>query len=166
MLKIQVNDKYNFEVINDKNAVLINGQELEFDLQHTATGYFHILIGTKSFNAELVDINRSEKTAAIRVNSSIYTIAISDQFDELLRRLGMDNVNSNKVSELKAPMPGLVLKVLVEEGAEISKGQNLLVLEAMKMENIIKSPADLIVKSIKVKPSDKLEKNQVMIVFE
>jgi biotin carboxyl carrier protein len=55
--------------------------------------------------------------------------------------------------------------VLVKEGDEIKKGDNLLVLEAMKMENIIKSPADVTIKSIKIKPSDKVEKNQVLIQF-
>ena len=52
------------------------------------------------------------------------------------------------------------------EGAQVKKGDNLLVLEAMKMENSIKAPADLKIKSLKVKPNDTVEKNQVMIVFE
>ena len=55
--------------------------------------------------------------------------------------------------------------VLVKEGDEVKKGDNLLVLEAMKMENIIKSPADVTIKSIKIKASDKVEKNQVLIQF-
>jgi biotin carboxyl carrier protein len=59
----------------------------------------------------------------------------------------------------------LVLSVLVKEGDEVKKGDNLFVLEAMKMENIIKSPADVTIKSIKIKPSDKVEKNQVLIQF-
>jgi biotin carboxyl carrier protein len=62
-------------------------------------------------------------------------------------------------------MPGLVLSILVKEGDEVKKGDNLLVLEAMKMENIIKSPADVTIKFIKIKPSDKVEKNQVLIQF-
>jgi biotin carboxyl carrier protein len=62
-------------------------------------------------------------------------------------------------------MPGLVLSVLVKEGDEVKKGDNLFVLEAMKMENIIKSPADVTIKSIKIKASDKVEKNQVLIQF-
>jgi biotin carboxyl carrier protein len=79
--------------------------------------------------------------------------------------LGLDNLQSSKVAELKAPMPGLVLSVLVKEGDEVKKGDNLFVLEAMKMENIIKSPADVTIKSIKIKASDKVEKNQVLIQF-
>jgi biotin carboxyl carrier protein len=77
----------------------------------------------------------------------------------------MDNLNTAKVSEIKAPMPGLVLRILASEGEEVQKGGNLLVLEAMKMENIIKAPADVIIKSVKVNPGDKVEKNQVMMIF-
>jgi biotin carboxyl carrier protein len=90
---------------------------------------------------------------------------MTDQFDELLHQLGMDNLNTAKVSEIKAPMPGLVLRILASEGEEVQKGGNLLVLEAMKMENIIKAPADVIIKSVKVNPGDKVEKNQVMMIF-
>jgi biotin carboxyl carrier protein len=92
-------------------------------------------------------------------------MSLTDQFDELLHKLGMDNLSAQKVSELKAPMPGMVLKVLVSEGEEVKKGSNLLILEAMKMENVIKSPADGVIKTIKVSPADKVEKNQVMIIF-
>jgi biotin carboxyl carrier protein len=60
----------------------------------------------------------------------------------------------------------LVLKVLVAEGDEIKKGDNLFVLEAMKMENIIKAPADATIKSIKIKPTDKVEKGQLLILFK
>jgi biotin carboxyl carrier protein len=90
---------------------------------------------------------------------------MSDQFDELLHQLGMDSQNTSKIAELKAPMPGLVLRILASEGDEVMKGGNLLVLEAMKMENIIKAPADVVIKSIRVIAGDKVEKNQVMIIF-
>jgi biotin carboxyl carrier protein len=73
---------------------------------------------------------------------------------------------SNKVNDLKAPMPGLVLKVLVAEGAEVKKGDTLLVLEAMKMENNIKATHDVNIKQILIKPGDKVEKNQTLIAFQ
>ena len=165
MFKIRVNEQYDFEVLSDNDGLLVNGKSVDLDVYQVNKNSFHILHQDRSFNAELLELNKVEKTCSVRVNSHVYTMSLTDQFDELLRKLGMDNLNAVKVSELRAPMPGMVLKVLVKEGEEIKKGSNLLILEAMKMENIIKSPADVVVKSIKVSPSDKVEKNQVMIVF-
>jgi biotin carboxyl carrier protein len=78
----------------------------------------------------------------------------------------MDNMASKKVLELKAPMPGLVLNIVVKEGDSISKGDALLVLEAMKMENNIKSPTDGIIKKIHAVKGNAVEKNQLLISFQ
>jgi biotin carboxyl carrier protein len=91
---------------------------------------------------------------------------MTNQYDELLHQLGMDNLKTTKISDVKSPMPGLVIRILVAEGDLVEKGGNLFVLEAMKMENIIKSSSDVRIKSVKVKAGDKVEKNQVVMVFE
>jgi biotin carboxyl carrier protein len=70
-----------------------------------------------------------------------------------------------KINEIKAPMPGLVLRIPINEGDSVSKGEGLLVLEAMKMENIIKSPGDVVVSKILVKPGQAVEKNQLLVSF-
>jgi biotin carboxyl carrier protein len=114
----------------------------------------------------VVEVNREEKTQVIKVNGNLYTVAIEDQFDILLRQLGLEMGAANKIQEIKAPMPGLVLKVMVEEGMTVKKGDNLLVLEAMKMENILKSPSDGVVNKILVAQGDKTEKNAVLIQFK
>ncbi|MES2875175.1 MAG: acetyl-CoA carboxylase biotin carboxyl carrier protein subunit [Bacteroidota bacterium] len=165
MFKIRVNEQLSFEVHIDRDGILLDGEVVAMDIQPVSSTIFHILHKNRSFNAELITLNREEKKCSVRVNSRIYTMSLSDQFDELLHQLGMDNLNALKISELKAPMPGMVLKVLVSEGEEVKKGANLVILEAMKMENVIKSPADVFIKSIKVTPGGKVEKNQVMIIF-
>lgn len=165
MFKIKVNDKFSFEVLSQRDETLVNGSQVLLDIYPLSKSSVHILHRNRSYNAELIEINRMEKTCSVRVNNNTYTLNVTDQFDELLHKLGMDNLNTLKVAELKAPMPGLVLKVLVQEGDEVKKGANLLILEAMKMENAIKAPADAHIQSIKVLPSDKVEKNQVLIVF-
>ena len=113
----------------------------------------------------MVSFNRVEKTAEIKVNNNIYNVTAKDQFDILLDKLGLSGLNTARVSEIKAPMPGMVLKVFVSEGTEVKKGDNLFVLEAMKMENIIKAPADVTVKTVKIKPGDKVEKGQILMLF-
>jgi len=88
---------------------------------------------------------------------------LKDKYDELLQQLGMDKMFAQKVNDLKAPMPGLVLDILVSEGQAIQKGDSLLILEAMKMENNLKATNDAVVKKIKVLKGDKVEKNTVLI---
>jgi len=165
MLKIKVNDKFSFEVNSDKNLTIINGQEIKTDMVRIDDRNVHILYNNKSYNVELIGINKDEKSCSVKVGSNIYSMQMTDQFDELLHQLGMDNLKAAKVSEIKAPMPGLVIRILTAEGEDVEKGGNLFVLEAMKMENIIKAPADVKIKSVKIKPGDKVEKNQVVMIF-
>lgn len=165
MYQLKVNEKFNFEVSETQGAWTVNGKPMELDTLVIKDNLLHVLHQHTSYRVEIVSFSKEEKTASIKVNGHTYSIAIKDRFDDLLHQLGLDNLQSAKVAELKAPMPGLVLSVLVKEGDEVKKGDNLLVLEAMKMENIIKSPADVTIKSIKIKPSDKVEKNQVLIQF-
>ena len=165
MLKVKVNDKFNFEVSTERNQTLINGLPFEGDVLKVNDRTFHIIFNDKSYQAELIDFDKTQKSCTVKVGNNIYPMQMSDQFDELLNQLGMDNLNSTKIAELKAPMPGLVLRVLASEGDKIEKGGNLLVLEAMKMENIIKAPADVTVKSLKIAAGDKVEKNQILMLF-
>jgi len=165
MYKVKVNGQYDFDIDKNGDAVAINGKHINADTQQIGASTWHIINDLKSYNAEVVSFNAAEKTAEIKVNNAVYTVTAKDQFDLLLDKLGMSNMAGAKVSELKAPMPGLVLKIFVAEGAEVKKGDNLFVLEAMKMENIIKAPADVVVKTVKIKPGDKVEKNQVLLQF-
>ena len=166
MFNISVNNKFRYEITIDKGKTYADGLEVTLDMISGMDHHLHILHNNKSYRAEVVSFSREEKSCVIKVNGNNYLLDIKDQYDELLHRLGLDNLSKVKIADLKAPMPGLVLKVLVSEGDEVKKGDNILVLEAMKMENIIKSPADVRIKAIKVKPSDKVEKNQVMVLFE
>jgi biotin carboxyl carrier protein len=166
MLQVKVNGKYNFEINKNNEELSINGEIVSADIKQLNDSAYHIINQLKSYNAEVVSFNSADKTAEIKVNNNIYTISVKDQFDVLLEKLGLNNLNSAKISEVKAPMPGLVLKVFVAEGSEVQKGDNLFILEAMKMENIIKATADVTVKTVKIKPGDKVEKGQVLLLFK
>jgi len=166
MYSIKVNDRFDFEATVKKDLLSLNGSPVKADVVKLGANNYHIINNNQSYNVEVVTFDHAAKTAVIKVNGNTYNIKAKDQFDALLEQLGLSNLNSNKVSDIKAPMPGLVLKVLVAEGDEIKKGDNLFVLEAMKMENIIKAPADATIKSIKIKPTDKVEKGQLLILFK
>lgn len=165
MFKIKVNDKFDFEFSLERNQTLINAEPVEPDMIQINAKTFHVLHNGRSHRAELIAINKEDKSCSVKVGSNVYSMKMTDQFDELLRQLGMDNLNAVKLAEIKAPMPGMVLRIIASEDDEVEKGGNLFILEAMKMENIIKAPADVKIKAIKVNAGDKIEKNQVMMTF-
>jgi biotin carboxyl carrier protein len=100
------------------------------------------------------------------VNGSYYEVALSDRYDALLKDLGMEGVQSAQHKDVKAPMPGLVLEIIVVPEQEVSKGDALIILEAMKMENVIKSPVSGKVRQISVNKGQAVEKNQILLEFE
>jgi biotin carboxyl carrier protein len=160
MLKVKVNNKNEYNVVFQNPAKgTIDGKPFEWDIIEVKNGSFHILKDHKSYNLEVI------KTFLVSVNGNKYQLDVKDKFDELLKNLGFDNLNAKKVNEIKAPMPGLVLDVRVATGDTVKKGDPIIVLEAMKMENIIKSPTDGTVSKINVKKGVAVEKNQVLINF-
>lgn len=142
------------------NELLIKGDFIKVSEQE-----FHLLYNHKSYNIEIIRLNAEEKSIQLKINSAKFDLQVKDKYDELLHNLGLDNLASKKVNDVKAPMPGMVLKILVSEGAEVKKGDALLVLEAMKMENILKSPSDGVVKKIAAVQGVAVEKNQLLIQF-
>ncbi|MDB4533774.1 biotin/lipoyl-binding protein [Vicingaceae bacterium] len=166
-IKIFGTDKKEFKVDLDKklNSGVIDGDSFEWDVINTKGDNYSIIKDNKSYNVEVLSVKPDEKSFLIKVDGIKYSLNAKDKYDELLHSLGMDNLTSKKVADLKAPMPGLVLEISVEVGQEVVKGDTLLILEAMKMENVIKSPTDGVIKSISVSQSETVEKNQVILNF-
>lgn len=148
---------------DDKKTGTLNGKEFGWDVSQVSERVYHVIKDNKSFNVEMLDSEGDKQR--IKVNGNIYETETIDKFDALLKKLGMEKGGAGKVNELKAPMPGLVLEVSVEVSQEVATGDRLMVLEAMKMENVIKSPTDAMVASIEVNKGETVEKNQVMIRF-
>ncbi len=166
MIKAKVNDKHDYTIIENDEQIEINGEAVTPDVYKIDERRMHLLLNNKSYNIEITGYNEEEKTYNIVVNGERNTVAVKDRFDILLEKMGMADLAGSKVNDIKAPMPGLVLKILVEVGSEFKKGDPILILEAMKMENVLKAPADGKVHSIEVAAGDKVEKNQVMVVLE
>jgi biotin carboxyl carrier protein len=165
-MKVKVNGKFEYVMDIKGDRVLFDEQPVAFDNNWLNEKSASLLFNNKSYNIEIIEHNKPDKSFAIKVNGNIYHIQIRDQYDDLLKQLGFEHLTSGRIAEIKAPMPGLVLKILVNTNQQVLKGDNLLVLEAMKMENMIKSPTDGVVKSILITTGDKIEKNTVLIQFE
>lgn len=156
IVKARVNDKFDFENLN----------ELDLNAVKTGPNTFHILDNAKAFHAEILGHDFETKTYQIRINGSTYEVKLSDEMDQLVKELGFSANVVKKVKDIKAPMPGLVLDIMVKEGDVIEEGQPLLILEAMKMENVIKSPGEGAVKNINVTKSEAIEKGQLLIELD
>ena len=165
MYKVKTGNQV-FEVEKTGNDYSVNGTVVKIDSVKTGNNRFHVLYNNQSFEIEVTEFLRDEKKLSMVVNNKTIELQVEDRFDQLLHQLGMDTKANAKANHLKAPMPGLVLKVLVDAGATVNAGDSVIVLEAMKMENVLKISGSGKVKSLKVKPGDKVEKNQVMIEME
>jgi len=146
-------------------GAVIDGADLSYDIQHIDANRYHLILDGRSYNAELLDHDVRERSFTWSINGNKVELRMEDEFDLLLKSMGIDKDSANKIDEIKAPMPGLVLEVLVKEGDEIKEGDPLLILEAMKMENVIKSPCDASVSEIPVSVQQKIDKNAVLVRF-
>jgi len=164
MYKATVNSKQ-FDITELGNEFQVNGKAFPVDIIEVESGYFHILHHNKSYRAEVVKTDVATKTFTIKINSKHISVELKDKFDLLLEKMGMKGGNTAKVNVLKAPMPGLIIDMKVQLGDHVKAGEQLLVLEAMKMENVIKSPAEGTVKNVRVRKGDRVEKNQILIEF-
>ncbi len=168
MLTISVNNSSDIQVEPDSNGFakgLIQGVPYALDIAETGKGTLHILRDNRSYTVDVLETDDSSKTLLLKINGQKYRVTIKDQYDALLSKLGI-TMQARVVKELKAPMPGMVLSIAVNEGDEVKKDQPLLVLEAMKMENVLKAPADAVIKSVLAVKGQAVEKNQVLIGFE
>ena len=167
MLKIN-SKQLDKELIVEQSAedLLIDGSVANYDLIKESATKFHMIKDNKSYNLEVLKSDDTQKEFIIKVNGNEYELKATDKYDELLSKMGISRGATAKVNELKAPMPGLVFDIKVEVGQEVAEGEPLMILEAMKMENVLKSPADVVIKSIEIKKQEAVEKNQVLIKFD
>ncbi|MDO6597471.1 acetyl-CoA carboxylase biotin carboxyl carrier protein subunit [Oceanihabitans sp. 2_MG-2023] len=153
--------------INDASEIDITKNDaLALDNIKIAPSKFHILQENKSFKAEITEADFNKKTYKVKVNNNTYKILINNSLDSLIKEMGFTIGAAKKVKDIKAPMPGLILDINIKVGQEVKEDDALLILEAMKMENVITSPRDGIIKSISIKKGDAVEKNQLLIEFE
>jgi biotin carboxyl carrier protein len=165
MIQVITANEKKWQVDINDHGILVDGQPFSWDLLPLQPGKFHLLKGNQSYLAEVIQADYQNKSFLIRINGSQHELQVKDRFDLLLEQMGISPTNPHQVNEVKAPMPGLIVDIKVEAGQSVKKGEPILILEAMKMENILKSPGDGVVKAIKVNRRDHVEKNQVLIQF-
>ena len=166
-LNITVNDStsLSIEKTDKPNEFKINDRRQIAEIVKQGEKNFVVLYKNESIEIYVLNFERDLKKATLLVNGKKVTITGEDEMDRLLKNLGMDTSASKKMKELKAPMPGMVVKVEVNIGDIVEKDQPLVILEAMKMENVLKAANSGSVMAIDVKQGQAVEKNQVLIKF-
>jgi pyruvate carboxylase subunit B len=151
-----------YEITVDGEQVVVNGREVRAAIRAVP--------GTPVRHLVLED--RSECFAAIPEGSGRWTfldlgeaveVEVLDERTRHIRSMVGSGAGSVRSGAVKAPMPGLVVRVLVEPGQTVSAGAGLVVLEAMKMENELRAPAAGVVETVAVRPGQAVEKGQVLI---
>ncbi len=166
MVEAIINNK-SMKIDLSKDQLNIDGTSHILDILSLNNGKnLHLLYNQHSYFIEILSFNKETKSYLLGFNGQTFEVGIKNRFDQLLHSMGLDTLKSHKVNEVKAPMPGLVLSIKTAVGNDVKKGDAILILEAMKMENIIKSPTDGIVKSINIVEKQAVDKNQILITFE
>lgn len=115
---------------------------------------------------EVLNVNFDTKALKIRHNHITHELIFKNELDYILDQMGIKRTFEAINTDIKAPMPGKVLSVVVNVGDEVKKGDAILILEAMKMENVLKAEGDCIIKNVLVNTQESVEKNQVLIELD
>lgn len=136
------------------------------DLIQNGYNAFHSLNNDRAYSIEVINADFLGKKLTLSINGNKYEVSIADAHDQMVKEMGLLENTAQKVNEVYAPMPGLIMDVMVEDGQEIKEGTPLVVLSAMKMENVILSQGEGTVKSVNIKKEDTVEKGQLIMKME
>lgn len=157
---------FSVKVDHDFDFKLSKDQISSLDLIKTGDHAYHLLKDGVSYHIEVLNANFTEGTYTISINGSEFATKIHTPLDELIEKMGFASNSNKNIDTIEAPMPGLILDILVQEGQEVKEDDQLVILEAMKMENIITSPRNGVIKKIGVKQGEAVDKKQLLIEFQ
>lgn len=154
--------KVNADTVFESNDLLHS----DINVSQVGASAYHALKNNRSYDVEILSNQFTDKNYTVSVNGNTYSINIQTELDKLINQLGFSLNSAKQVNSIKAPMPGLILDILVEVGQEVAENDHLLILEAMKMENNLSSPRAGVIKSINIAKGATVDKGLVLIEFE
>jgi len=151
-------------MLNTVNTVDLESVLGALDIKDLGEGVYEISSpNEKSIVLEVLSIDLALKTMTIRHQHSVHDIVLKDNLDLVLDKMGIKRSVDTVSTDIKAPMPGKVIDIIVAEGDTVVKGDGILILEAMKMENVLKAEHDCTIKKVLVSTGISVEKAQVLI---
>jgi biotin carboxyl carrier protein len=153
-----------FEIeVRSETEITVDGEPLRVDFQSMADQpVYSLLLGNESHEAY---VGESEGGLQVLLRGQLYEVDVEDERQRRLRQASETEGGPGGEFQLKAPMPGLIVAVPVAEGDSVSRGQNLVILESMKMQNELRSPRDGVVLRVRANPGERVEQNQVLVTL-
>lgn len=155
--KIKTND---FVFSFDENKIE------DIDLVQKSPTEFNCIKDNRSVNGFMLEADIANKKFKIAIEGEIFSVEIKDELDQMIEIMNQSQGGNKKHTDIKAPMPGLVLEIAVVEGQQVQEGDKILILQAMKMENSIVIPANATIKKIMVSKGQVVERGQVLVELE
>lgn len=162
MIKAKINGKHIYSVDKQNKNYLVNDVLKSCEIHQIDGNNYQVIFNNRAYFA---NISRENQLLKFIINQNTYLVEIQNENDLMLEKLGIKDKVFKTADELKAPMPGLIMDILTKKGEVVKAGQPLLILKAMKMENIIKAPHDGRINEILIIKGQKIEKDAVMIQF-
>ena len=157
------NKEYAIEILDEKH-IAFEGETLEVDFESVSgQPVYSLIVNGKSYEAYVYP---AEDNWEVLRRGHMYTVKVEDEREKRLRAAVGGGVSETGDFQLKAPMPGMVVAIPVKEGQEVQKGNVLLILESMKMQNELKAPRDGIVSRIRIKSGESVEQRQILLSIE
>lgn len=150
--------------VNEHNKIILNGYEVLFELKNYSADSYTLLCNNKIYEVDIISNNDS--ILQLSIDNDVYEVEVKDRFAQLMERFNREIGEREKEIIIRAPMPGLVLKITVEKGQRVETGSSLLILEAMKMENEIRATSPGVVKDIRIKERTAVEKGDILLILD
>ncbi len=141
----------------------VDGELVEADFQSVANQpIYSLILNGLSYEAS---ISPTDEGLQVLLHGQLFNVVVEDERQRrLLQSSGGASVVSGEYN-LKAPMPGMVVTIPVEEGQEISTGDILVILESMKMQNELKAPREGTISRVRVHAGDNVDQNQILMII-
>jgi len=142
------------------------GSEESWDWKQLAPGVFDVRMGNRNVRIERMDGPDEKGNVTIRVNGVVQALQVLGPQQLLLESMGMSENVETQEKHVESPMPGKILQVMVATGTEVDEGDPLLVLEAMKMENVIRAPRSGVIAVVQAQVGEAVEKAATLVTYE
>lgn len=152
------------EVVVGNSVLVVDGQELEADIS-TLPGSDRQRLRLDGRSLSLF-ARRSDSVWMVELEGRLFEVRVEDERTRHIRELASHVAPVETRRELRAPMPGLIVRIEVVEGQEVDEGDGLVVMEAMKMENELRADSPGRVESIQVQPGQAVERDAVLLRLE